>query len=73
MGERGSVLVRREQWHPGWAATRVLEQVRELLRSSEQEPEQEPERVRQEQEHLVLAVSREPVRGQRQVPERERS
>ena len=67
MGERGSVLVRREQWHPGWAATRVLEQVRELLRSSEQEP------VRREQEHLVLAVSREPVRVQQQVPELERS
>ena len=69
MGERGSVLVRREQWHPGWAATRVLEQVRELLRSSEQEPE----RVRREQEHLVLAVSREPERVQRQVPGLERS
>ena len=69
MGERGSVLVRWEQWHPGWAATRVLEQVRELLRRSEQEPE----RVRQEQEHLVLAVSREPERVQRQVPELERS
>ena len=65
MGERGSVLARREQWHPGWAATRVLEQVRSSV--------QEPERVRQEQEHLVLAVSREPVRGQRQVPELERS
>ena len=69
MGERGSVLVRREQWHPGWAATRVLEQVRELLRRSVLEPK----RVQQEQEHLVLAVSREPVRDQRQEPELERS
>ena len=55
MGERGSVLVPREQWHPGWEATRVLEQVRELLRRSAQELE----RVRREQEHLVLAVRRE--------------
>ena len=47
----------------------MLEQVRELLRSSEQEPE----RVRREQEHLVLAVSREPERVQRQVPGLERS
>ena len=66
MGERGSVLVRREQWHPGWAATRVLEQVRELLRRSEQEPE----RDQRELGHLVLAVSREMVRDQRQEPER---
>ena len=58
MGGRGSVLVRREQWHPGWEATRVLEQVRELLRRLEQEPEL----VRREQEHLVLAVRREPLR-----------
>ena len=49
------MLVRQEQWHPGWEATRVLEQVRELLRRSAQELE----RVRREQEHLVLAVRRE--------------
>ena len=69
MGGRRSVLARREQWHPGWAATQVLEQERELLRSSVQEPE----RVLREQGHLVLAVSREPVRDQRRVPELERS
>ena len=61
MGGRGSVLVRQEQWHPGWEATRVLEQVRELLRRLEQEPE----RVLREQGHLVLAVLREPLRVQR--------
>ena len=56
MGERGSVLVRWEPGRPGSAATQVLQQVRELLRRSEQE------RVRREQEHLVLAVRRESVR-----------
>ena len=45
---------------PGGAATRGVEQVRELLRRAEQEPE----RVRREQERLVLAVRRESV----QVP-----
>ena len=69
MGERGSVLVPREPGRPGWAVTRVWEQVQELLRRSEQEPG----RVRRAQEHLVLAVSWEPVRVQRQVPELERS
>jgi hypothetical protein len=45
MGARGSVLVRREQGHPGWAATQVSEQVREqqqeleLLGRSAQEPD----------------------------------
>ena len=54
MGERGSVLVPREQGRPGWAATQVLEQVQELLRRLVQEPE----RVLREQGHLVLAVIR---------------
>jgi hypothetical protein len=69
MGGRGSVLARQEQWHPGWAATRVLEQVREqeLLGRSVQEPE----RVQREQVHLVLAVSRELERVQRRVQEQE--
>ena len=67
MGGRGSVLVRREQWHPGWAATRVLEQVRELLRRLEQEPK----RVLREQGYLVLAVLREPVRVPWLAPELE--
>jgi hypothetical protein len=67
MGERGSVLVPREQGRPGWAATQVLEQVRELLRRLEQEPE----RVLQEQGYLVLAVLRESVRVPWQAPELE--
>ena len=67
MGERGSVLVPREPGCPGWAATRVLEQVRELLRRLEQEPE----RVLREQGYLVLAVLREPVRVPWLAPELE--
>ena len=69
MGGRGSVLARREQGRPGWAATRVLEQVR----NSAQDSVQDSERVLREQGHLVLAVSREPVREQGHVPELERS
>ena len=39
MGERGSVLVHQKRGHPGWAATRVLEQVQGLLLRLVQESE----------------------------------
>ena len=67
MGERGSVLVPREPGLPGWAATRVLEQVRKRMRRLEQEPE----RALREQGYLVLAVLRESVRVPWQAPELE--
>ena len=67
MGERGQVLVPREPGRPGWAATRVLEQVRERMRRLEQEPV----RVLREQGHLVLAVLRESVRVPWQAQELE--
>ena len=54
-------MVPREPGRPGWAATRMWEQVQELLRRLVQEPE----RVLREQGHLVLAVLREPLRVQR--------
>jgi hypothetical protein len=67
MGEQGSVLVPREPGLRGWAATRVLEQVRKRMRRLEQEPE----RVLREQGYLVLAVLRESVRVPWQAPELE--
>ena len=67
MGERGSVLVPREPGCLGWAATRVLEQGRELLRRLEQEPE----RALRDQGYLVLAVLRESVRVLGLAPELE--